>query len=110
MTKKESAAEAAEKKKDHAGKNGKEPLVEKSVDELILNFNIGKYSAIPLAAMWAKILRRREEHRHLTSTEILELSLRQVLEGKIDWDDLKKAATSALPADGEAAEGKAKAK
>jgi hypothetical protein len=73
----------------------KQPEVAKTLEELMLNFPGGKYSAIPLAAQWAKVLRRREEHRHLTSNEILEAALRDVLIGKIDWKDVKKAIAAA---------------
>lgn len=81
-------------------KDAKEEVVveAKSIEELILNFPNGKYSAIPLAAMWAKVLRRREEHRHLTQNEVLELGLKDVLEGKVDWKDVKKAMID-LPAE-----------
>lgn len=63
----------------------------KTLEEMILNFPNGKYSAIPLAAMWAKVLRRREEHRHLTQNEVLELALKDILAGEVDWKDVKKA-------------------
>lgn len=82
-------------KKENAEKAQKPP---KSVEEMILNFQGGKYSAIPLAAQWAKVLRRKEENRHLTSNEILDLALKEVLGGEIDWKDLKKA-ISAAPAE-----------
>lgn len=72
----------------------KEPQPLKTVEELILNFQGGKYSAIPLAAQWAKVLRRKEENRHLTANEILDLALREVLGGEVDWKDLKKAITA----------------
>ena len=65
--------------------------VKKTTEELILNFGKGKYSAIPMAALWAKELKRREENRHLTPAEILDLALRDVLGGKVDWKDLKMA-------------------
>ena len=68
--------------------------VPKTLEELILNFHGGKYTIIPLAAHWAKVLKRREENRHLTSNEILELALRQILSGEVDWKDLKKAMTA----------------
>ena len=99
MTKKD--VESAEKKKaaseaenNGLGKNStvKKKPAEKSIEELILNYGVGKYSAIPLAAIWAKELRRREENRHLTSNEILELALTDVLGGKVDWKDIKKFA------------------
>ena len=64
--------------------------VKKTTEELILNFGKGKYSAIPMAALWAKELKRREENRHLTPAEILDQALRDVLGGKVDWKDLKK--------------------
>ncbi|MFA6318372.1 MAG: hypothetical protein WC943_13260 [Elusimicrobiota bacterium] len=64
------------------------------LDELVLNYKTGKYSAIPLIAMWAKELRKREDLRHLTPNEILELSMEQVLNGTVGWDDLKKAFAS----------------
>lgn len=73
---------------------------DKSVEEMILDYSVGKYSAVPLVAFWAKELRRREEHRHLTSNEILDLSLRDVLSGDVDWKDVKKAAASAAASGG----------
>ena len=89
-------------KKESAEKGQKPP---KSVEEMILNFQGGKYSAIPLAAQWAKVLRRKEENRHLTSNDILDLALRDVLGGEVDWKDLKKAMANgaAEPAAEEAA-------
>lgn len=79
----------------------------KNVEELILNYQDGKYSAIPLAALWAKVLRKREENRHLTPAELLDVSLKDVLGGTIDWKDLKKAMASAESA-GDAADEKKK--
>jgi alanyl-tRNA synthetase len=67
--------------------------VKKTTEELILNFGKGKYSAIPMAALWAKELKRREENRHLTPAEILDQALRDVLGGKVEWKDLKKVSS-----------------
>ena len=78
--------------KKEAAKNVE--IVKKTTEELILNFGKGKYSAIPMAALWAKELKRREENRHLTPAEILDLALREVLGGQVDWKDLKKFATA----------------
>lgn len=69
------------------------PLV-KTTEEMILNFPRGKYSAIPMAAIWVKELKKREENRHLTPAELLDLAVREVLGGKVDWKDLKKAAAT----------------
>ncbi len=69
------------------------PLV-KSTEEMILNFPRGKYTAIPMAAIWVKELKKREENRHLTPAELLDLAVRDVLGGKVDWKDLKKAAAT----------------
>ncbi|MBI5622836.1 MAG: hypothetical protein HY924_03565 [Elusimicrobia bacterium] len=82
----EKKAQAAEPEKGKAPK----PVL----DELVLNHKTGKYSAIPLIAMWAKELRKREDLRHLTPNEILELAMEQVLNGTVGWDDLKKALVS----------------
>lgn len=79
----------------------------KSVDEMILNYPNGKYTAIPLAALWAKVLRKREENRHLTPAELLDLSLKEVLSGQVDWKDVKKAMASVADG-GEAVEEKKK--
>lgn len=70
----------------------------KTTEELMLDFGAGKYSAIPMAAHWARELKKREENRHLTPAELLDLALREVLTGKVDWKDLKKAAAKAEPA------------
>lgn len=69
------------------------PLV-KTTEELILNFPRGKYTAIPMASIWVKELKKREENRHLTPAELLDLAVREVLGGKVDWKDLKKAAAT----------------
>lgn len=76
----------------------KEPVKDaqpyKTTEEMILNFPRGKYSAIPMAALWVKELKKREENRHLTPAELLDLAVRDVLGGKVDWKDLKKAAAA----------------
>jgi len=66
----------------------------KTTEEMILNFPRGKYTAIPMAAIWVKELKKREENRHLTPAELLDLAVRDVLGGKVDWKDLKKAAAT----------------
>ena len=80
----------------------KETSQPKTTEELMLDFGEGKYSAIPMAAHWARELKKREENRHLTPAELLDLALREVLSGKVDWKDLKKAAAKAEPAEAEA--------
>ena len=77
-------------------------IVQKTTEELILNFGKGKYSAIPMAALWAKELKRREENRHLTPAEVLDQALRDVLGGKVDWKDLKKV-SAAIESEAQAA-------
>lgn len=72
----------------------KEAAPFKTTEEMILNFPRGKYSAIPMAAIWVKELKKREENRHLTPAELLDLAVREVLGGKVDWKDLKKAAAT----------------
>ncbi|MFA6003133.1 MAG: hypothetical protein WC881_03605 [Elusimicrobiota bacterium] len=67
-----------------------QPETVKSIEEIILNYQPDKYSAIPLAALWAKELRRKEENRHLTVNDILEMALRDVLTGSVDWKNIKK--------------------
>jgi hypothetical protein len=78
-----------------------------NVEELILNYPNGKYSAIPLAALWAKVLRKREENRHLTPAELLDLALKDILGGSVGWKDVKKAMAAASDA-GEGADEKKK--
>jgi len=73
----------------------KEDAAVKTTEELMLNFGKGKYSAIPLAALWAKELKKHEVNRHLTPAEILDLALRDVLSGKVGWKDLKKVVVAA---------------
>ncbi|MDD5657317.1 MAG: hypothetical protein PHF00_08705 [Elusimicrobia bacterium] len=58
-----------------------QPEAVKSVEELILDYQRDKYSVIPLAAAWAKELRRKEENRHMTANEILEAALAAVRSG-----------------------------
>ncbi len=75
------------------------PEMPKSTEELILNYQKDKYAVIPLASVWAKELRRKEENRHLTANEILDLALREVLDGTVDWKTVKKALASSAKAE-----------
>ena len=94
MTKKDS--ESATKKSSKSGTNGAAEKDAKvvSLEEMILDYSQSKYIAIPLTALWAKELRHREENRHLTATEILDLALAEVLAGKVSWKDAKKWAVT----------------
>ncbi|MBI5882548.1 MAG: hypothetical protein HZB91_05530 [Elusimicrobia bacterium] len=89
-TKKKVGEDSEASKKDAPEAEASKPVL----DELVLNHKTGKYSAIPLISMWAKELRKREDLRHLTPNEILELSMTQVLNGTVGWGDLKKALAS----------------
>jgi hypothetical protein len=96
-------------KKEAASK--KEPaVVLKSIEEMILNHSADKYTLIPLAAAWAKVLRRKEEYRHLTTSEILSIALREVLNGAVDWKDVKTALSALGPIGEAAANGTGKSK
>jgi len=93
----------ADKKKTAAAEEvkaeDKAPLVEKPLEELILNKTHGKYQVVELISFRAKWLRSQEDHRHLTQTEVLELAMREVLSGAISEEDLMKqllAAPAAL--------------
>ena len=68
-----------------------------SLDELVLNKKEGKYRVVELASFWAKTLRAKEEHRHLTQNEVLELALTQVLSGAISEKEVEKAKLAAPP-------------
>lgn len=75
-----------------AKKKNPEDYKGKSIEQLILDQGDGKYGLVPLASTWALILRRRDENRHLTQPELLDLALRQLLTGEIDEDTVKSSA------------------
>jgi DNA-directed RNA polymerase subunit K/omega len=54
-----------------------------SLQELILNTSIEKYKLIPIVMKWARELRKKEENKGLTHSQILELALKEVLSGKV---------------------------
>ena len=76
-----------------------QPQPEKSVEEMILDYKLDKYAAIPLAALWAKELHRREENRHMTSMEVLEKALQDVLSGEVDWKSVRKVVAASAAAE-----------
>lgn len=85
-----------EEKKKEETKSAKSPgEVEANLDYLILDYPKSKYEAIPLAAEWVKALRRREENRHLTPSELLDLAMRDVLSGRISWKDVNQTSAEA---------------
>ena len=69
-----------------------------NLQELVLDYKGARYKVVPVAAAWARILRRQEENRHLTPNEILQRALRDVLSGAVDWDKLKLGSESSAAA------------
>ena len=67
------------------------------IDQLVLDKKDGKYRVVELVSFHAKALRAKEEHRHLTQNEVLELALTQVLSGEVLEKDLEKARAAAPP-------------
>ncbi len=88
------------KKDEKDEKDEKEPEEAPSLEELVLNRKTGKYKIVDRISYWAKELRKLEEHRHLTQTEILELAMTEVLSGKVDEDELEKKVMAAVSANG----------
>lgn len=76
------------KTKKTTGKENGAPPKQAGLQELILNKRTGKYEVIDQMSFWAKQLRKQEEHRHLTQTEILDLSICEVLSGKVSKEEL----------------------
>ena len=76
---------------------------DKSIEQLILEKSHGKYSVVDLASMWALVLRRKEEYRHLGQPEILDVALRDLLSGAVSEEEVKaheaEAAASLAAAD-----------
>lgn len=66
-----------------------------NLEQLILDKKEGKYAVVQRVAYWAKQLRGKEEHRHLTQNEILELALQQVLAGEVTEKDIDKLMAAA---------------
>ncbi len=64
---------------------------DKPLEFFILDYPKSKYEAIPLAAEWAQIIRRKEENRHMTPNEVLEMAIRDVLSEKVTLKDVRKA-------------------
>ena len=88
-----------------------EEAADRSLEQMVLDKKSGKYEVVPLIAVWAKDLRKQEEHRHLTQNEILELAMSEVLSGKVSEKDLaKRAIVQRAEAAADLAEEKKKAK
>lgn len=77
--------------KDHdKAKSAEEKVLPANLGELILDHAKVKYSLIPLASVWARYLRGLEEHRGLPTTDLLEIALRDVVSGRVNWENVKK--------------------
>lgn len=99
----------AREKKHAAPEAAAEPKVEKPLAQLILNQTHSKYAIVELASAHASELHRREENRHLTQVELLDLALTEVLTNKVSPEEIKeKAAAAALVAAAQAANTKEK--
>lgn len=87
-----------------AKKHEKTKAETSSLEQLVLDRKEGKYGLIAPIAWWAKELRKQEEHRHLTQTDIIELAMNDVLSGKVSSKELLKRMQEAGPAESAAAQ------
>ena len=61
-----------------------------TLEQLILDKKEGKYGIVALISFWAKELRKQEENRHMTQTDLLEKAMADVLSGGVSSDTLEK--------------------
>ena len=88
----------AEKKKGKEKETGEEAAVPMPLEQMILDRTDGKYALVPLAAVWARELKKQQEFQHLSTAQLLEAALRDVLTGKVTWEMVE-----GLPKDGDSA-------
>lgn len=87
MTEKKKVKEKEEEKEE---KVEEEVVVEKSLAELVLDTRYDKYKLIPVAARWAKELRKKEEYRNTPITQIVGIALKEILTQKVAMEDIIK--------------------
>lgn len=68
----------------------KNPSEDKTLEELLLDSKIQRYKLVSLAARWAEELKGKEEYKYLTFNELLELSLKDILSGKVSEEEILK--------------------
>ena len=90
-------SKAASKKKEEEPETPPKPL-----EQLVLNRTEGKYALVPLAAIWAKEIKRQQENAHLSTAQVLDVALKAVLTGEVTWDSVKKLTKTSPAADGAA--------
>lgn len=92
MAKKEKEAKEVKDAKEE-----KEPVKEISLQELILNTPAEKYKLIPYAMRWIRELEKKEEHKDLSRSQILDLALKDILSGSVSMEELEKLMAIPLP-------------
>lgn len=73
-----------EKKKKDGKKEEEAPSA--PVEQLILERKDDKYSLVPLASIWARELKKQQEFQGLSTAQLLEAALKDVLTGKVTWE------------------------
>lgn len=91
-------------------KTGSAAAPERPLEQMILDQPTGKYALVSLATSWALDLRRREEYRHLTQVEILDLAVKDLLSGRVTPAQVHDAADARAAIEGAAQNGAAKEK
>ncbi len=64
----------------------------KNLEKMMVDCETGKYDIVLMASLWSKHLKQKEEYRDMPTAEIIDTALRQVLAGKVSWDDIKASA------------------
>lgn len=98
MTEKATKKKEAKEAKEPKAVKVVEPAPVKSVEELILERQTGKYEIVEKISFWAKHLRAQESLRHLNQTEILELAMSEVLSEKVSIAEIVKKMAEGVPA------------
>lgn len=78
-------AEKKTKEKSEAPEVKEAPL-----EQLVLDQTDGKYGYVPLAAIWARELKRQQEFSALSTAQLLDAALKDVLTGKVTWETVEK--------------------
>ena len=62
----------------------------KSLQELISDTKFNKYRLVSLATRWIEEIKHKEEYKYCSSTELIEIALKDIITGKVTPEEIEK--------------------
>lgn len=85
-------------------KQSRKEEIPQSLEQRITDCEGSKYDTVVMVSNWAKHLKKQEEFREKTTSEVIDAALEQVLSGRVSWQEIADTVKASAEQNDKAAE------